>query len=97
MPQNDHAIEWFSRAIRLEEANLPRSDMAAQMCQAGLALMRVGNHADAERCCREALAQNPDHAATLHLMGLLSLEHRQYDHAVEWLSHAIRSDPKPLY
>jgi tetratricopeptide (TPR) repeat protein len=95
--QNDHAIEWFSRAIRLEEANLPRSDMAALMCQAGLALMRVGNHADAERCCREALAQNPDHAATLHLMGLLSLEHRQYDQAVEWLSHAIRSDPKPLY
>ncbi len=80
-----------------EQADLPRPDMADLMCQAGLALMRAGNHADAERCCRQALAQNPDHAGALHLMGLLSLEHRQYDRAVEWLTRAIRSDPRPLY
>jgi tetratricopeptide (TPR) repeat protein len=28
-------------------------------------------------------------------MGLLSLHTRQYDHAVEWISRAIRQDPKP--
>jgi tetratricopeptide (TPR) repeat protein len=67
------------------------------MHEAGRALMRIGNHVDAERCCREALAQNPDHAGALHLMGLLSLEHRHYDQAVDWLSRAIRSNPQPLY
>ncbi len=84
-------------AARSEQPDPPRSDIATLMCQAGLALMRAGNHADAERCCREALAQNGDHADALHLMGLLSLQHQQYDEAVKWLSHAIRSDPKPLY
>ncbi len=40
---------------------------------------------------------DPDHADTLHLMGLLSLDAGQYDHAIAWLSRAIRQDPKPAY
>ena len=90
-----HVATWS--AATGERADAPRSDVAAWMHEAGRALMRVGNHVDAERCCREALAQNPDHAGALHLMGLLSLEHRHYDQAVEWLSRAIRNDPQPLY
>ena len=30
-------------------------------------------------------------------MGLLSLQQKQHDQAGEWLSRAIRRDPKPLY
>ena len=33
----------------------------------------------------------------LHLMGLLSLQAKQYDLAVEWIARAIRQDPKPEY
>ena len=34
---------------------------------------------------------------SLHLMGLLSFDAKQFDRAVEWISRAIRRDPKPLY
>ena len=40
---------------------------------------------------------DPNHADTLHLMGLLSLHAKQYDHAVEWISRAIRQEPKTDY
>jgi tetratricopeptide (TPR) repeat protein len=73
------------------------ADMVVAFYQAGLAEMRAGCHAEAESYCRQALDQNPDYADALHLMGLLSLQHQQYDAAAEWLSRAIRSDPQPLY
>ncbi len=38
-----------------------------------------------------------EHADTLHLMGLLSLHAKQYDHALEWISRAIRREPKTDY
>ena len=72
-------------------------DAATALFGAALAKMRAGRHAEAESCCLQALAQHPDHADTLHLMGLLALGHQQYDQAAEWLSRAIRSDGKPLY
>jgi tetratricopeptide (TPR) repeat protein len=59
--------------------------------------MRAGRALDAQSCCRQALAIAPDHADALHLMGLLLLDAKQYDHAVDWFSRAIRHDPKPLY
>jgi Flp pilus assembly protein TadD len=40
---------------------------------------------------------DPEHADTLHLMGLLSLHANQCDHAVDWLARAIRQDPKAQY
>jgi tetratricopeptide (TPR) repeat protein len=33
----------------------------------------------------------------LHLLGQLSFDGGQYDHALEWLTRAIRQDPKPEY
>jgi tetratricopeptide (TPR) repeat protein len=39
----------------------------------------------------------PDDADGLHLRGLQSLQEKQFDQAVEWLSRAIRRDPKPQY
>src|SRR5581483_11722536 len=47
--------------------------------------------------CAQVLAHDPDHADTLHLLGLLSMQDKQYDTAVEWLSRAIRRNPKPVY
>lgn len=48
-------------------------------------------------CCRQALATDPNHAETLHLMGLLCLHAEQPDLAVEWIARAIRQDPQPRY
>jgi tetratricopeptide (TPR) repeat protein len=65
--------------------------------EAGLRHMRAEQHLDAQICCQQALAGDPNHAGTLHLMGLLSLNAKQYDHAVEWITGAIRQDPRPEY
>jgi tetratricopeptide (TPR) repeat protein len=69
----------------------------AALYETGLALTQAGHFAEAERSCAQALALDPDHADTLHLFGLLSLQNQHYDAAVEWFSRAIRRDPKPLY
>ena len=59
--------------------------------------MRAGRPLDAQLCCQEALAADPNHADSLHLMGLLSCDARQYDLAVEWIARAIRQQPRAEY
>jgi tetratricopeptide (TPR) repeat protein len=59
--------------------------------------MRAGRLLEAQVCCDRALAADSGHADSLHLMGLLSIEGGQYDHAVEWIARAIRTDAKPEY
>jgi tetratricopeptide (TPR) repeat protein len=70
---------------------------AAVLHAAGLNHLAAGRHLEVQICCQQALALDPDHTDSMHLMGLLALESRQYDHAVEWLSRAIRRDPRPQY
>src|SRR6201999_405692 len=69
----------------------------ATLHEAGFRHLRAGRNLDAQLCCQQALAIDSNHADTLHLMGLLCLGAKQHDHAVEWLSRAIRQDPKPEY
>ena len=75
----------------------PGPNTPAACYEAGLRHMRAGQYLDAQICCQQALAIDPGHAETLHLMGLLSLQSEQYDHAVEWISRALRQDPKAEY
>jgi tetratricopeptide (TPR) repeat protein len=70
---------------------------AAAPYEAGLAHLRAERYLDAELCCQRALEADPNHADTLHLMGLLSFHFNQDDHAAEWISRAIQQDPKPQY
>jgi tetratricopeptide (TPR) repeat protein len=70
---------------------------AAPLYEAGLAHLRAERYLDAELCCQRALEADPNHADTLHLMGLLSFHFNQDDHAAEWISRAIQQDPKPQY
>jgi tetratricopeptide (TPR) repeat protein len=70
---------------------------SATLCQAGLQHLQGGRPLDAQLCCQQALAADPDHADTLHLMGLLSLQAEQYDLAVDWIARAMRRDPQPRY
>ncbi|MBV9456085.1 MAG: tetratricopeptide repeat protein [Bradyrhizobium sp.] len=60
----------------------------------GLQHMQAGCHLDAQLCCEQALAIDPLHVDSFHLMGLLSLQARQYDHAIAWIARANRQDPK---
>jgi tetratricopeptide (TPR) repeat protein len=73
------------------------SAKAAALHQSGLAHMQAGRHLEAQLCCRLALAADPAHVEALHLMGLLALKARQYDHAIEWIARANRGDPARDY
>ncbi len=75
----------------------PGAGTVAALYEAGLSQMQAGRHLDAQLCCQQALAMDPNHADTLHLMGLLSFHAKQYDHAAEWISRAIRQEPKTDY
>ena len=66
---------------------------ATALYELGRAHMQAGRRLDAQLCCQEALAIDANHVETLHLMGLLSLQAKQYDHAVEWLARAHQQDP----
>src|ERR1700758_864359 len=59
--------------------------------------LRAGRHLDAQLCCRQALEKAPENAETLHLMALVCFNAGQFDHAVEWVSQAIRRRPQPAY
>ena len=59
--------------------------------------MQSGRHLDVQLCCEQALAIDPGHVESLHLMGLLSLQARQYDRAIEWVARANRQDTKAEY
>jgi len=59
--------------------------------------MGAGRHLDALGCCQRALALDAGHADTLQLMGLLSLQAKQYDAAIEWVGRANRADPTTPY
>src|SRR5689334_2789829 len=54
--------------------------------------MQEGRPLEAQLCCLQALAADPQHAESLHLMGLLSLQAGQYDHAIEWIARANQQD-----
>jgi tetratricopeptide (TPR) repeat protein len=80
-----------------EKAGQSTPDGVVQLYEAGIDHMRAGRHLEVQLCCQQALARDPGHADTLHLMGLLCIDTRQFDHAVEWTSRAIRTHAKPAY
>ncbi|MGO9358562.1 MAG: tetratricopeptide repeat protein [Xanthobacteraceae bacterium] len=94
----------MNRRGRRAAAEGPRTGLNSQtastpaaLYDAGLQHMGAGRHLDAQICCQQALATDPGHPDSLHLMGLLSLHAGQYEHAMEWLARAIRQNPKTDY
>jgi tetratricopeptide (TPR) repeat protein len=77
--------------------NTSDGDMVAALYEAGLQHLCAGRQLDAQVCCQQALAIAPQHADTLHLMGMASLQVGQHNHAVEWFARAIRQNPKTEY
>ena len=94
--RNRRAAGPPSKASAKASSNgLPASASAA--CEAGFGHLRAGRYLDAQIACQQALAKDPDHADSLHLMGLLSGQAQNHDLAVEWIARAIRQDPKAEY
>jgi tetratricopeptide (TPR) repeat protein len=75
----------------------PSVDTPAALYESGMRHLRAEQYLDAQLCCQQALEADPDHADTLHLMGLLSFHAAQYDLAVEWFSRANGQEAKPQY
>ena len=67
---------------------------AVALHELGIRHMQAGRHLDAQLCCEQVLAIDPLHVDSLQLMGLLCLQAKQYDHAIEWIARANRQDPK---
>jgi len=63
--------------------------LAAGLLAKGLAHHQAGRLAEAEQCYRRLLAEQPDNADGLHLLGLLGLAARRFDAAIELISRAI--------
>jgi tetratricopeptide (TPR) repeat protein len=76
--------------------NAGANDLAA-VCAAVIGEMRAGRLLEAQLRCRRALEANPEEPELLHLMALIYLNAAEFDHVVEWVSRAIRTDPKPSY
>jgi tetratricopeptide (TPR) repeat protein len=59
--------------------------------------LESGQLAEAESCCRQALAIDAGHGDSLNLMGVLASLAHQHDRAVEWFARAIRQAPRLDY
>jgi Flp pilus assembly protein TadD len=57
----------------------------------------AGRLLDAHISCQQAFASDPDNPETMNLIAVVHTEAKEFDHAVEWASLAIRKDPKPQY
>jgi tetratricopeptide (TPR) repeat protein len=65
----------------------------ATLFELGLRYLQSRRFSEAEECCREILADDPDHAEALHLLGLISAETDRCDQAIEHFAQAIRKNP----
>jgi tetratricopeptide (TPR) repeat protein len=64
-----------------------------QAVQVGLQHHRAGRLADAERFYRGVLAQQPDHAEALHLLGVLAAQAGRHDLAEQLIGRAVAIAP----
>src|SRR5215470_3716698 len=69
----------------------------AALYEAGIAHLRAGRMLDAQVCGQQALTADPEHADSLHLMSLITIDSRHFDLAAEWARRAVERDPKPQY
>jgi tetratricopeptide (TPR) repeat protein len=79
---------------RAAKADKGSSNSPAKLFDAGLRHLLSGQLTEAEKCCHQILVANPDHADSLHLLGLIAIQAKNYDRAVEQITLAISHNPK---
>jgi tetratricopeptide (TPR) repeat protein len=72
---------------------LSDSEMIDQTFQSAMQLHQAGKLDDAEPLYRQILAQEPKHADTLHLLGVLLLQQGQYAPGIDLIQQAIAEQP----
>src|SRR5579871_6346823 len=75
----------------------PAAQPLAMLHAAMLKEAIAGRPLEALSIGRQALALAPDNADTMHLIGMVYLEAKQAEHAIEWTWRAIGKDAKPAY
>jgi tetratricopeptide (TPR) repeat protein len=76
-----------------QKADRSSNRSPAILLESGLRYLQSGQFSEAEKCCREILAADPDHADSFHLLGLISARTNKYDQATEFFAQAIRKNP----
>jgi tetratricopeptide (TPR) repeat protein len=84
-------------AARESKKTSKESSTPSALYERGRQYMQAGRPLDAQLCCQQAFALDPTHAETMHLMGLLSLQAKYYDQAIEWIARASMQDVKTDY
>src|SRR5205823_11135501 len=84
------ALEFHQRAAQLQPTMLSAHN------NAGNVLKQLGKPAEAFDAYRRALALDENNAATLYLLGVLTLEHNRLDMAAKFLEAAYRLAPRDV-
>lgn len=66
----------------------PRTDLSAEL-EAAIAIHREGRIGEAETTYRRVLAEQPDHAEALHMLGVVHLQNGRFDDALTHFNKAI--------
>jgi tetratricopeptide (TPR) repeat protein len=62
-----------------------------------LRLQEAGQLEQAESCCRQALAEQPRHFPSRHLLGLICAQRGDHEHALLEINVALNIDPKAAF
>ena len=93
-----HAVQEKARCSKELTPDRKHQNPAAVALQAkfnqGVALHQQGKLAEAERIYEEVLRQQPNHFDALHLLGIIALQTRRTERAVELIRKAIELNAK---
>jgi tetratricopeptide (TPR) repeat protein len=68
---------------------MPAPPAATNLFAAAVRHFSAGQRAEAERFCREALTLDPNHAESLHMLGIIASQAGHYGDGVEFLGRAL--------
>jgi tetratricopeptide (TPR) repeat protein len=89
-PMKNNSIRKPSGPLRITL----RQNQLASLIQQGLAFHQQGKFKEAQALYEQILAFQPNHFDILQLLGTLSAQTKQFTKAVEYLSRAIKLNPK---
>ena len=93
MKRRQRAISTKSGAV----SSRAKAGSPAALCDSGRGLLLAGLPTEAANCGQHALAIDPNHADSLHLMAEICLHSGQLDQAIEWVTRAVRIAPRAEY
>ena len=75
------------------QAKKPVAATVQAKLQQGLALHQQGRFSEAERVYEEIIQQEPNYFDALHLLGVVALQTRRTERAVELIAKAVKLNP----